>query len=135
MRLVEGDNLQFLLPRVALPSKLYARATWCPVKGGLQNFQLDPHEENYFSPLKVSFSHTLIVLASEIVSMRSNNKIFTVVNNIIRVNKIHCPMRLTMSEPLARYALNKIYALIRHVRLTTNDSTVSEAIPCHGLWF
>ena len=37
VRLVEDDNLQFLLPRVALPSKLFARATWGPIKGGLQS--------------------------------------------------------------------------------------------------
>ena len=37
VRLVEGDNLQFLLPRVALPSKLFARATRGPVKGGFQS--------------------------------------------------------------------------------------------------
>ena len=37
VRLVEGGNLQFLFPRVALTSKLFARATWGHVKGGLQN--------------------------------------------------------------------------------------------------
>ena len=38
VRLVEGDNFQFLLLRVALPLKLFTRATWGPVKGGLQSF-------------------------------------------------------------------------------------------------
>ena len=43
VRLVESGNLQFLFPRVALPSaKLFARATWGPVKGGLQSFCHDP---------------------------------------------------------------------------------------------
>ena len=42
VRLVESGNLQFLFPRVALPSKLFAHATWGPVKGGLQSFCNDP---------------------------------------------------------------------------------------------
>ena len=37
------DNLQFLLSRVHnLPSKLFSRDTWGPVKGDLQSFCHDP---------------------------------------------------------------------------------------------
>ena len=42
VRLVEGNKLQFLLLTVALPSNLFARATWGPIKGGLQSFCHDP---------------------------------------------------------------------------------------------
>ena len=52
VRMVEGGKLQFLFPRVALPSKLFACATWGPVDQVCRAsamIQLDPHKENYFS--------------------------------------------------------------------------------------
>ena len=52
VRQVEGGKLQFLFPRVALPSKLFACATWGPVDQVCRAsamIQLDPHKENYFS--------------------------------------------------------------------------------------
>ena len=49
VQLVESGNLHFFLLRLVLPSKLFARATWGPVKGGCRAsamIQLDPHKEN-----------------------------------------------------------------------------------------
>ena len=93
VRLVEGGNLQFLLPKVALPSKLFARATWGPIKGGLQSFCHDPTWRELLQRAHKSMHIFSLLL-------------------IIRVNEIHCPMCLT-NNALEQYALNKRCALIR----------------------
>ena len=83
VRLVEGDKLQFLLLRVALPSKLSPAPLGVPSRASAM-IQLDPHEENYFSSLEVSFSHTLLGAASEIEIICTAIIIiflFTVANN------------------------------------------------------
>ena len=99
VRLVKSDNLQFFLSRVALPSKLFARATWGPAKGGLQSFCHDPiwstQRELLLTSQSVIFTSLLAAASARrsICSNNNNNKFSLLL--IIRVNEIHCPMCLT----------------------------------------
>ena len=98
VRLVESGNLQFLFPRVALPSKLFARATWGPIKGGLQSFCHDPTWSTQRELLHTSRSviFTYVTCCSECARACAPmlKKYFSLLL-IIRVNEIHYPMHLT----------------------------------------